>query len=71
MKIFFKLILVQEERRVKGDDVTIEDLMPTLKYDVQIVTRLKENLKISRMYQPKFCCLTGVKVRSIHYLKIH
>jgi len=45
MKIIFKLILTQDEIMVKGDDVTIEDLMPTLKFDVQLVNETEGKLE--------------------------
>jgi pimeloyl-ACP methyl ester carboxylesterase len=44
MKIIFKLILTEDEIMVKGDDVTIEDLMPTLKFDVQLVNETEGKL---------------------------
>ena len=44
MKIFFKLVLVQDERSVKGDDLMIGDLMPNLKFDVQLVNETEGKL---------------------------
>ena len=44
MKIFFRIVLAQDERSVKEDDVTIADLMLTLKFDVQLVNETEGKL---------------------------
>lgn len=64
MKIFFKLILIQEDIRVKGDDVTIEDLMPTLKFDVQLVNETKGKLENFKGVSAEVLLLSGSKTKS-------
>jgi pimeloyl-ACP methyl ester carboxylesterase len=61
MKIFFKLILLQDERSVKGDDVTIEDLMPTLKFDVQLVNETEGKLDNFKNVQSEVLLMGGSK----------
>ncbi len=65
MKIFFKLILLQDERSVKGGDVTIEDLMPTLKFDVQLVNETEENLDNFKNVQATVLLMGGSKSPSL------
>src|SRR5664280_2155593 len=61
MKIFFKLVLVQDERSVKDDDVTIEDLMPTLKFDVQLVNETEGKLDNFKNVQAEVLLMGGSK----------
>jgi pimeloyl-ACP methyl ester carboxylesterase len=61
MKIFFKLVLIQDERSVKGDDVTIEDLMPTLKFDVQLVNETEGKLENFKGVSAEVLLLNGSK----------
>jgi pimeloyl-ACP methyl ester carboxylesterase len=61
LKIFFKLILIQDERAVKGDDVTIEDLMPTLKFDVQLVNETEGKLDNFKDVHAKVLMIGGSK----------
>jgi pimeloyl-ACP methyl ester carboxylesterase len=61
MKIFFKLILLQDERSVKGDDVTIEDLMPTLKFDVQLVNETEGKLDNFKNVKAEVLLMGGSK----------
>jgi pimeloyl-ACP methyl ester carboxylesterase len=71
MKLFFKLILVQNERSVKADDVTIEDLMPTLKFDVQLVNETEGKLDNFKNVQGEVLLMGGSKSSSFlkHSLK--
>ena len=61
MKIIFKLILLQDEKRVNGDDVTIEDLMPTLKFDVQLVNETEGKLDDYKGVSAEVLLLSGSK----------
>jgi pimeloyl-ACP methyl ester carboxylesterase len=61
MKIFFKLVLIQDERSVKDDDVTIEDLMPTLKFDVQLVNETEGKLDNFKNVQAEVLLMGGSK----------
>jgi pimeloyl-ACP methyl ester carboxylesterase len=61
MKIFFKLVLTQDEIRVKGNDVTIEDLMPTLKFDVQLVNETEGKLENFKNVQAEVLLIGGSK----------
>jgi pimeloyl-ACP methyl ester carboxylesterase len=63
MKIIFKLVLLQDEQRVKGDDVTIEDLMPTLKFDVQLVNETEGKLDDYKDVSAEVLLLSGSKSR--------
>lgn len=64
MKILFKLILLQDERRIKGDDVTIEDLMPTLKFDVQLVNETEGKLDKFKEVSAEVLLMGGSKSSS-------
>jgi pimeloyl-ACP methyl ester carboxylesterase len=64
-KIFFKLILIQDERSVKGDDVTIEDLMPTLKFDVQLVNETEGKLDNFKNVKAEVLLMGGSKSSSL------
>ncbi len=64
MKIFFKLVLEADERMVKGDDVTIEDLMPTLKFDVQLVNETEGKLENFKGVSAEVLLLSGSKTKS-------
>ena len=61
MKIFFKLVLLQDERSIKDDDVTIEDLMPTLKFDVQLVNETEGKLDNFKNVQAEVLLMGGSK----------
>lgn len=62
MKIFFKLILIQDERSVKAEDITIEELMPTLKFDVQLVNETKGKLDNFKNVQAEVLLMGGSKI---------
>jgi len=64
MKIIFKVILFEDELMVKGDDVSIEDLMPTLKFDVQLVNETKGKLEDYRDVPAEVLLLSGSKTKS-------
>ena len=61
MKIIFKLVLTQDTMRVKGDDVSIEDLMPTLKFDVQLVNETEGKLEKFKNVQAEVLLIGGSK----------
>jgi pimeloyl-ACP methyl ester carboxylesterase len=61
MKIIFKLVLTQDTMRVKGDDVSIEDLMPTLKFDVQLVNETEGKLDKFKNVQAEVLLIVGSK----------
>jgi hypothetical protein len=61
MKIIFTLILQIDDMRIKGDDVTIEDLMPTLKFDVQLVNETEGKLENFKEVPAEVLLLRGSK----------
>lgn len=60
-KPLFRLILDVDERNVKDDDVTLKDLMPTLKYDVQLVNETEGKLDNFRNVSAEVLLLGGSK----------
>ena len=61
MAIIFTLILWIDAIRVKGDDVTIKDLMPTLKFDVQLVNETEGKLENFKDVSAEVLLLNGRK----------
>ena len=57
----FRLILEVDERNVKGDDVTLKELMPTLKFDVQLVNETEGKLDSFKKVQAEVLLLNGSK----------
>lgn len=43
-KLLFRYVLAADQRNVKGDDVTVRALMPTLKFDIQLVNETEGKL---------------------------
>jgi pimeloyl-ACP methyl ester carboxylesterase len=60
-KPIFGLILEVDERNVKGDDVTIKDLMPTLKFDIQLVNETEGKLENFKEVPAEVLLLNGSK----------
>jgi pimeloyl-ACP methyl ester carboxylesterase len=60
-KPIFGLILDVDERNAKGDDVTLKDLMPTLKYDVQLVNETEGKLDNFKNVSAPVLLLNGSK----------
>lgn len=60
-KPIFGLILEIDERNVKGDDVTLKELMPTLKYDIQLVNETEGKLDIFKDVTADVLLLGGSK----------
>lgn len=60
-KPIFGLILEIDERNVKGDDVTLKELMPTLKNDVQLVDETEGNLENFKNVSAEILLLGGSK----------
>lgn len=60
-KPIFKMILEVDEKNVKDDDVTLKELMPTLKYDVQLVNETEGKLDNFREVSAEVLLLGGSK----------
>ncbi|HML04536.1 MAG TPA: alpha/beta hydrolase [Methanobacterium sp.] len=60
-KPIFALILEEDERRIKGDDVTLKALMPTLKLDVQLVNETEGKLDNFKNVSAEVLLLGGGK----------
>ncbi|MGZ7160336.1 MAG: alpha/beta fold hydrolase [Methanobacterium sp.] len=60
-KPIFGLILNVDERNVKDDDVTLKELMPTLKYDVQLVNETEGKLDDFKNVDAEVLLLNGSK----------
>ena len=60
-KPIFGLILEADERHVKGDDVTLKELMPTLKFDVQLVNETEGKLDNFKDVSAEVLLLNGSK----------
>ena len=60
-KPIFSLILEEDERHVKGDDVTLKVLMPTLKFDVQLVNETEGKLDNFKNVSAEVLVLGGSK----------
>ena len=60
-KPIFGLILDVDERNVKGDDVTLKELMPTLKFDVQLVNETEGKLENFKNVPEEVLLLNGSK----------
>lgn len=60
-KPIFGLILEVDERNAKGDDVTLKQLMPTLKYDVQLVNETEGKLDDFKNVSAEVLLLGGSK----------
>lgn len=60
-KPIFGLILDVDERNVKGDNVTLKELMPTLKFDVQLVNETEGKLEIFKKVRAEVLLLNGSK----------
>jgi pimeloyl-ACP methyl ester carboxylesterase len=60
-KPIFRLILEVDERNVKGDDVTLKELMPTLKFDVQLVNETEGKLDNFKEVKAEVLLLNGGK----------
>jgi pimeloyl-ACP methyl ester carboxylesterase len=60
-KPIFRMILEVDERNVKDDDVTIKDLMSTLKFDVQLVNETEGKLENFKEVPAKVLLLNGSK----------
>ena len=61
MAIIFTLILWIDTIRVQGDDVTIKDFMPTLKFDVQLVNETEGKLENFKDVSVEVLLLNGSK----------
>ncbi len=57
----FRLILEQDERNTKGDDVSLKELMPTLKFDVQLVNETEGKLDDFKEVTADVILLNGSK----------
>jgi len=64
-KPIFRMILEVDERNVKGDDVTIKELMPTLKNDVQLVDETEGKIDNFKNVSAEVLLLNGSKSASI------
>jgi pimeloyl-ACP methyl ester carboxylesterase len=60
-KPIFGMILEVDERNVKGDDVSIKDLMPTLKFDVQLVDETEGKFGNFKSVSAEVLLLNGSK----------
>jgi pimeloyl-ACP methyl ester carboxylesterase len=57
----FAYILAADERNVKGDDVTLKELMPTLKFDIQLVNETEGKLENFKNVSAEVLLLNGSK----------
>jgi pimeloyl-ACP methyl ester carboxylesterase len=64
-KPIFRMILEVDERNVKGDDVTIKELMPTLKNDVQLVDETEGKIDNFKNVSAEVLLLNGSKSASM------
>ena len=64
-KPIFKAILEIDEKNVKGDDVTLKELMPTLKNDVQLVNETEGKLDNFKNVTAEVLLLNGSKSPSM------
>lgn len=60
-KPIFRLILEVDERNVKGDDVTLKELMPTLKFDLELVNETEGKLENFKNVSAQVLLLGGSK----------
>ena len=60
-KPIFKAILAVDEKNVKGDDVSLKKLMPTLKFDVQLVNETEGKLENFQNVTAEVLILNGSK----------
>ena len=60
-KPIFKLVLEADARNVKDDDVSIKDLLPTLKFDVQIVNETEGKIDNFKDVSAEVLLLSGSK----------
>lgn len=60
-KPIFRLILDVDERNIKVDDVTLKDLMPTLKFDVELVNETEGKLENFKNVSAEVLLLGGSK----------
>lgn len=60
-KPIFSLILEEDERHVKGDDVTLKELMPTLKFDIELVNETQGKLDNFKNVSAEVLLLGGSK----------
>jgi len=60
-KPLFHHVLAVDEKNVKGDDVTIKALMPTLKFDVQLVNETEGKLDTFKEVTAEVLLLNGSK----------
>lgn len=58
---FFKHILAADEKNVKDDDVTLKELMPTLKFDIQLVNETKGKIENFKNVSAEVLLLGGSK----------
>jgi len=61
MKMIFALILQIDDMRVKGDDLTLKELLPTLKFDVQMVNETEGELENFKNVSAEVLLLGGSK----------
>lgn len=61
LKPIFSHVLASDEKNIKGDDVTLKDLMPTLKYDIQLVNETEGKLQKFKKVQSEILLLNGSK----------
>ena len=57
----FAYILAADERNVKVDDVTLKELMPTLKFDIQLVNETEGKLENFKNVSAEVLLLNGSK----------
>ena len=63
-----QLPMASEDKRAKGDDVTMRMLAPTLHYDGQLLVEMVGTLERFRALRPKVLLLGGSK--GLAYLKV-
>jgi pimeloyl-ACP methyl ester carboxylesterase len=61
LRPIFSHVLAADEKNVKDDDVTLKDLMPTLKFDIQLVNETEGKLENFKNVQADVLLLNGSK----------
>lgn len=61
LRPIFSHVLASDEKNVKGDDVTLKDLIPTLKFDIQLVNETEGKLQTFKEVNVEVLLLNGSK----------
>jgi hypothetical protein len=60
LKPIFGYVMSRDEKDTEEDHVTLKELMPTLKFDIQLVNETEG--KLQSFTEVKYYCLTVIKV---------